>query len=252
MRFTPEMRALPWLTAAPIAHRGLHDRSNGVIENSRSAFAAAIAKGFAIECDLQRTADNEAVVFHDDTLDRVAEGTGRIKDKLAADVCATRLRNSGDCPQTLAELLAQVDGRVALMIELKSHWDGDQRLAQRALHVLQNYAGPYCLMSFDPDAIAAVRELSPRTVRGIVGDRCADPHYHGLSHGRRMEMQTLSHLPRTAPHFVSFYFRDLPYVPVNQYRAAGHPLITYTIRSPEEAHAARAWSDQITFEGFLP
>ena len=252
MRFTPEMRALSWLTAAPIAHRGLHDRSNGLIENSRSAFAAAIAKGFAIECDLQRTADNEAVVFHDDTLDRVAEGIGWIKDKSAAEVCATKLKDSVDCPQTLAEMLALVDGRVPLVIELKSHWDGDERLAQRALRVLQNYTGAHCLMSFDPDAVEAVRKLSPRTVRGIVADRCTDPYYHGLSQGRRLEMQTLSHLPRTAPHFMSFYFRDLPYVPVNQYRATGHPLITWTIRSAQEASDALAWSDQITFEGFLP
>lgn len=55
-----------------------------MIENSRSAFAAAIAKGYAIECDLQRTSDGEAVVFHDDTVDRVMQGTGRVKDKTAA------------------------------------------------------------------------------------------------------------------------------------------------------------------------
>jgi glycerophosphoryl diester phosphodiesterase len=246
------MRALPWLTVTPIAHRGLHDRSNGVIENSRSAFAAAIAKGFAIECDLQITADDEAVVFHDDTLDRVAEGTGWLKHKSAASVCATKLKQSDDCPQTLAGLLAQVAGRVPLVIELKSHWDGDERLAHRALQVLEPYAGPYCLMSFDPSVIEMVRELSPYTVRGIVADRTTNPHYYGLCHGRRLEMQMLSHLKRTAPHFISFYFRDLPYAPAQQFRAAGHPLISWTIRSREEARQALAWSDQITFEGFLP
>lgn len=251
-RNTPQMRALPWLTVAPIAHRGLHDRAKGIIENSRSAFAAAIAGGFAIECDLQLTADNEAVVFHDDTLDRVAEGTGWLKSKAAADICATQLRGSGDCPQMLAELLAQVDGKVPLVIELKSHWDGDERLARRALQVLETYTGPYCLMSFDPDAIEAVRRLSPNTVRGMVGDRAIDPEYHGLPPARLQELRELSYLVRTAPHFVSFYFRDLPYGPVQQYRSSGCPLITWTIRSPEEAQIAYAWSDQITFEGFLP
>jgi glycerophosphoryl diester phosphodiesterase len=252
MRFTPQMRALPWLTATPIAHRGLHDRARGIIENSRSAFAAAIDRGLAIECDLQITADDEAVVFHDDRLDRVADGTGWIRSKPAAEICATRLKDSSDCPQTLAELLTQAGGRVPLVIELKSHWDGDERLARRALAVLERYEGPYCLMSFDPDVIETVRNLSPRTVRGIVADRTTDPGYHGLCHARRIEMQTLSHLPRTDPHFISFYFRDLPYTPVQRYRAEGHPLITWTIRSAAEAQAALAWSDQITFEGFLP
>lgn len=252
MRVTPQMQALPWLTAAPIAHRGLHDRAKGIIENSRSAFAAAIENGFAIECDLQITADEEAVVFHDDTLDRVAEGAGWLKTLAAADICATRLRNSGDCPQTLADLLAQVEGRVPLVIELKSHWDGDERLVRRALKMLEAYRGPYCLMSFDPDKIEAVRRLSPATVRGVVGDRVNDPEYHGLSEPRRRELQTLGYLSRVAPHFVSFYFRDLPYGPVQQYRTAGFPVITWTIRSAEEARIAYAWSDQITFEGFLP
>ena len=37
------MRSLEWLTARPIAHRGLHDAAKGIIENTASAFSAAIA-----------------------------------------------------------------------------------------------------------------------------------------------------------------------------------------------------------------
>ena len=39
-----------WLTARPIAHRGLHDKMHHVIENSVAAADAAIARDFAIEC----------------------------------------------------------------------------------------------------------------------------------------------------------------------------------------------------------
>ena len=59
---------LDWLTARPVAHRGLHDAAAGVIENTSTAFNAAIAGNYAIECDLQITADGEAMVFHDDAL----------------------------------------------------------------------------------------------------------------------------------------------------------------------------------------
>ena len=65
------MTAPAWLTARPIAHRGLHDRDGGIIENTLSAAEAAITHGFAIECDVQDTADGEALVFHDKTLDRL-------------------------------------------------------------------------------------------------------------------------------------------------------------------------------------
>jgi glycerophosphoryl diester phosphodiesterase len=250
MRFTPEMRALSWLTARPIAHRGLHTAERGVIENTSSAFAAAIAGHYAIECDLQLSSDGEAMVYHDETLDRLSEGRGLLIQHTSAQLKTIRFKKSADRMQTLAELLEQVNGRVPLIIELKSHWNRDVALAERALKVLENYAGPYALMSFDPDLLQAVAELSPRTVRGITADRAVDSYYNALPLARRLEMRFLSHLPRTRPHFASFYFRDLPYAPIQNFRAAGLPVITWTIRSEAEAAAASRYGDQITFEGF--
>ncbi|MCA3575323.1 MAG: glycerophosphodiester phosphodiesterase, partial [Aestuariivirga sp.] len=148
-----------FITARPIAHRGLHDVKSGIVENTSSAFQAALDKGYAIECDLQLTADGEAVLFHDDHLGRLTEASGMVKDMTAAQMKALTIRQSGDHVQTLAELLAQVRGRMPLVIELKSHWDGNTRLAARALEVLTSYRGPFCLMSFDPDMIEAVRRL---------------------------------------------------------------------------------------------
>ena len=51
------MAGLDWLIARPIAHRGLHDEARGIIENTPSAIAAAVAADYAIEIDLQVTAD---------------------------------------------------------------------------------------------------------------------------------------------------------------------------------------------------
>ncbi len=251
MRFTPQLRALDFIVARPIAHRGLHDKAAGVIENTASAFAAAIAGNYAIECDLQITEDGEAVVFHDDHLDRLIEGTGKVKHHTAAAMKAQTIRGSSDRVQTLAELLVQVDGRVPLVIELKSHWDGDGTLAARALAVLEKYEGPYSIMSFDPDIIETVREISPDTIRGIVADRAADGFYNALPLERRLELRSLSHLKRTEPDFISFFFGELPWAPLTAYRQAGHPVISWTIRSPEQACAARRYSDQITFERFM-
>jgi glycerophosphoryl diester phosphodiesterase len=241
-----------FITTRPIAHRGLHDLSKGVVENTASAFAAAIAGGYAIECDLQLTSDGEAVVFHDEHLERLTEGHGLVKEKTAAEMKALAIRRSPDHVQTLGELLAQVKGQVPLIIELKSHWDGDERLAARVLSVLEGYGGPHCLMSFDPDVVAAVRRMSPGTIRGIVAERAFDSYYDSLPLKTQIELRTLSHVGRTRPDFASLYFGDLPWAPVTALRAAGLPVISWTIRSAAESWTARRNSDQITFEGFLP
>lgn len=249
-RWSPALRRLDWLVKRPIAHRGLHDAKRGVVENTASAFAAAIESGYAIECDLQLSGDGEAMVFHDDTVDRLMERNGTVGAMRARELRKLAFKAGKDRIQTLGELLDQIEGRVPLVIELKSHWDGNERLLSRALAVLEPYPGPYALMSFDPEVIAALRERSPDTVRGIVADRATDPFYDCLPVSRRIELQRFTHSHATRPHFVSFDWRYFPFAPVNAFRQRGGPVISWTIRSTESAAAARRYSDQITFEGF--
>jgi glycerophosphoryl diester phosphodiesterase len=251
MRFSPQLRDLNWLVARPIAHRGFHNKMD-VIENTQSAFAAAIKHDYAIECDVQLSADGEAMVFHDDDLDRLTQAKGPVKALTVKELKGVKLKSTTDRIQTLAELLEQVDGRSTLVIELKSQWDGDEALAKRALQILENYQGPHGLMSFDPDLVACMRELSPHTVRGIVADRTTDPYYNALPLAKRYAMRTFSHLAQTQPHFVSYNWRELPFEPVTEIRSLGHPVITWTLRSKEEASQALRYCDQVTFEGYVP
>jgi glycerophosphoryl diester phosphodiesterase len=244
------VRSLDWLVARPIAHRGLHDVKLGRVENTASAFAAAVEGNYAIECDVQLTGDGEAVVFHDETVDRLLDVTGWVRDNSVRDLKAMAFKAGSDRIQTLGELLDQVAGRVTLVIELKSHFDGDIRLARRALDLLADYKGPYCLMSFDPELVQALAELSPDTVRGITADSTTDPEYATLPASLRQSMGRMDHLEKTRPHFVSYYFRELPFAPVEALRSSGHPVITWTIRSAAEEGIARQHSDQVTFEGY--
>lgn len=252
MRFSPELRQLDWLVKQPIAHRGLHLISAGIVENTMAAFEAAMNGNYAIECDLQLSRDGEAMVFHDRTLDRVTLSSGRVDAFTAGQLKAVAYKVSQDRMQTLAELMTQVRGRVPLVIEIKSRWDGDERLTLRTLKVLETYEGPYCIMSFDPHVVETVRRESPVTVRGIVADRIKIEEYHQLTVSQRLEMRSLSHLARTQPDFVSYYWQELPWAPVNRFRQAGNPVLAWTIRSPEVAAIARRYCDQITFERFLP
>ena len=162
------MKAPPWMTARPIAHRGLHAAANGVIENSPSAALAAIAHDFAIECDVQLTADGEAVVFHDFDLDRLTTWSGRVNERTASALSALTLRGSSDTIMTLPEFLGLIGGRVPLVLEIKSRFDGDLRLTSRVAAIVNRSDAPVVLKSFDPDIIVALKQLTPNHARGIV------------------------------------------------------------------------------------
>src|SRR2546423_11663899 len=158
---------LDWLTARPIAHRGLHDAAAGIIENTASAFKAAIDGGFGIETDLQISADGEAMVHHDFALGRLTLGSRLLAAMTAAGLKEVPFRATADRMMTLGELCDFVAGRTPLVIELKSRFDGDRRLAARAAEVLESYAGPVAVMSFDPGPVQALRDIAPGLPQGL-------------------------------------------------------------------------------------
>lgn len=243
-----------WLTARPIAHRALHNAARGVVENTPSAVDAALARNFAIEVDIQLSADGEVMVFHDDTLERLTMGEGPAKALTAAQLKALELHGTADRMMTLAELLARVAGRVALIIELKSHFDGDTAVAARAVEILADYGGPAALMSFDPDLVAAVRRLAPAIPRGITMEhRYDDPEWDILAPATKYAWGNLLHFPRTRPDFIAHYVKELPATAVSlARRATGLPVLSWTVRTPEDRAVAARHADQIIFEGFLP
>ncbi|MCX7899608.1 MAG: glycerophosphodiester phosphodiesterase family protein, partial [Methylocystis sp.] len=114
---------LAWLAARPIAHRGLHGLSPGTPENSIAAARAAIAAGYAIECDVQRAKDGAAFVFHDDTLERMTAGEGRVSEHNAAELARLTLRGGNEAVPCFDAFLAAIDGATPLVVEIKSCFD---------------------------------------------------------------------------------------------------------------------------------
>jgi len=247
------MNAPPWLTARPIAHRALHDAARGIIENTPSAVDAAIARNYAIEVDIQLTSDGEAIVFHDDDLDRLTTAVGPVHARSLAEIRGIELRGTADRTITLTELLVRVGGRVPLIIEMKSLFDGNTAVAKRAVQVLAGYAAPAALMSFDPDLVAAIRELAPGIPRGITMERrYDDPEWAGLSAATKFVWGNLLHFPRTMPDFVAHYVKELPAPAASLAHRIGRPLLTWTVRSEADRATAKQHADQMIFEGFLP
>jgi glycerophosphoryl diester phosphodiesterase len=248
------MRAPDWLTARPVAHRGLHDAARGIIENMPGAAQAAISGNFGIECDIQLTSDGEAMVHHDDALGRLTEGSGALLGKTAAELKAVKFRDTPERMMTLGDLCALIGGRVPLVIEVKSHFDGDRKLVARMAEVLASYQGPVVGMSFDPDQVLALREKMPALPRGIVAEReytAAD--WPEATQAQRRGMEHLRHAFRTRPHFVAFWVDELPAAaPWIARNIFGLPLLTWTVRTPEQRERAARYADQMIFEGFLP
>jgi glycerophosphoryl diester phosphodiesterase len=248
------MPGLDWLTARPIAHRGLHDAANGVIENTASAFRAAIANGYGIETDLQLSADGEAMAHHDDALGRLTKGSGKLAHMAAAEIKKVAFKASRDRILTLAELCELVAGRATLLLELKSHFNGDPRLVQRAAEVLKSYAGPVAVMSFDPALVEAARTLAPTLTRGMVAERrYAHADWDPMRWADKQRLAWLLHAPRTRPQFIAYAIRDLPAVaPWLARTVFGLPLLTWTVRTDEDRRRAARWADQVIFEGIRP
>jgi len=230
-----------WLRGLEVAHRGLH--GPGIPENSPSAFAAAIAHGLAIECDVQLTADGEAVVFHDFTLERLTGETGPVIARTAAELRTIPLTGSDDRIPSLADMLAQVAARTPILIELKSrrHWPV-ARLCAAVERTLASYEGPVAVMSFDPRVPRWFATHAPALVRGLVLSEYDHPGL--LAHLR----QSLTvHFSRTQ--FLAVDVRRLPGPIATAARKRGLPIATWTVRTPTQRDIALAHADAPIAEG---
>ena len=243
-----------WLVRQPIAHRGLHDRAAGVVENSRTAARAAMSRDLAIECDVQLTADAEAVVFHDFTLDRLTRESGPVADLRAERIESIALLGSADRIPTFTSFLATVDGRVPLLCEIKSRFDGDLRLADRVADLAAGYPGPLAIKSFDPAVVAHLRGCALPNPLGIVAEAAYDdPEWASLTAGMRAGLAALAHVGDTRPDFLSWRVHDLPHAAPQLFRAAlGRPVLVWTVRAADQRQRAARWADQMVFEGFAP
>lgn len=235
--------------AQPIAHRGLHDRRKGVVENSADAFAAAIESGFAIECDIQLTGDDEAVVFHDEELDRLTEQKGELQSLSADQLCHIPLKDSKNTPQKFAEFLNQVVGQVPLVVELKSQGSRNSILAQKVVQIADEYAGPLVFKSFDPRILMDLRKCNCKWPIGIVLEREKPEELNAL---QGFAARHLLHFPWTRFDFISCNVNDLNLPLVRFFRMIGYKVMTWTVRTQPAHDVAAIHADQIVFEGTLP
>lgn len=237
----------------PIAHRGLHDRAAGIIENSRSAFEAAIDAGYAIECDVQLSSDGVPFIFHDDGFGRLTRSGASVGTLPIAQIVELTLIGSraNDAPQRLDTFLDQMAGRTIVQLELKmqSNADRTRQLARSVVETLSSYKGRIAVESFDPRLLGALRDHGVPFPVGIVTEAHSDP---GLPAWKRFVLRHLLHWPWTRFNFVSCRASDLRLPAIRFFRMLGMETTAWTIKSAPAAEAVRHLADQIVFEGFRP
>lgn len=241
MTETPSRRSAEWIRQKPIAHRGLHDKNAGRLENSLSAVRAAVEHGYAIEVDLHPSSDMVPMVFHDNMLDRLTSEKGPFRARSARELQSVRLGKTGDHVPTLNQLLKLVDGKAGLVLELKGIAGEDDGFVAAVLETLSRYNGDVAVMSFNHWLLADARLLGCKYPLGLTAE--GKDKLNGLHEQAARDFDI---------DFVSYGIGDLPNRFVEDFRSAGKPVITWTIRTPEEAEFSSLHADQITFEGFLP
>lgn len=236
------MRDLSWLTAQPIAHRGLHDMNKLRWENTLSAFVAAADRGYAIECDVHLSSDGIPVIFHDEPLQRLLGQEGNIWERTAAELSACSVGGTADCVPALETVLERIDGHVPVIIELKGTKGRDEGLVEKVAGLLATYPGKAAIMSFDHWLVRDFRKHAPNIPGGLTAlgtsDADIERHFSMLAHDIA---------------FVSYHVMDLPnrFISFVRERLA-MPVITWTVRDQTAVERTFQYADQMTFEGFEP
>lgn len=239
----------------PIAHRALHDVKNGRPENSRAAIQAAIDGGYGIEIDLQLSADNVPMVFHDYDLARLARAKGLIQQKSSEELAAIPLLGGNETIPNLQEVLEIVNGHVPLLIEFKDQ-DGQMgenvgTLENAAAVHLNKYSGPLALMSFNPNSVAALAKLCPEIPRGLVTSAYNQKSWPHLPDHVRDHLRTIPDFTRVGACFISHEVADLNRARVSELKTEGAHIFCWTVTSPEMEAQAREVAENITFEQYL-
>lgn len=244
-------RELPKLRDWAYAHRGFH--GNGVPENSMAAFRAARDAGYGIELDVHLLKDGNLAVIHDSLLNRTTGEAGQIEDLTTGDLTRYHLEGTQETIPEFSQVLDLLQGTVPLIIELKPVDNNHAILAETVCQMLRGYPGLYCMESFDPRCVAAVKRVNPQIIRGQLSENFMRSR-NDMGDFMRFAMTHCLGNILSRPDFIAYKFADRqrsisPMLCRKLWRAEG---VAWTIRSQEDFDAAVAEGWIPIFEGFRP
>lgn len=232
-----------FLTEKMFAHRGLWDKDTP--ENSLSAFKKAIDAGYGIELDVSPIEDGTPVIFHDTKMSRMTGKDKYIQNLTKEELATTTLLSTTETIPTLEQVLKLVDGKVPLLIEIKSQEKvGD--LEKRVLKLLKAYKGEYAVQSFNPYTLKWFYQNAPKIWRGQLAS-----YFKGVRLGliKKLVLRRLGMKKSTHQNFVSYDVDNLPNIWTKKLEI---PLLSWTIRNQKDYVKAIQYSDNVIFENYIP
>lgn len=232
-----------------LAHRGLHTKDRSVPENSMAAFRRAVEHGYGIELDLQFSKDEQIVVFHDDTLNRVCGIDGRVDAYTYEELQKFSLCETAERIPLFSEVLELVDGKVPLLVEFKNGPKNDL-LCERTLPMLRAYKGEFCIESFSPFIVSWFRKNAPDILRGQLSAGMAE--FKGQLDGFSAFM--LSNVLTNViarPHFIAYHTKKRS-LTVKLADRLGAMRFVWTVRPENDVEHLKKVNDSLIFELFEP
>lgn len=247
-------KSMDYYKTVKYAHRGLHgkvDADSFAAENSLTAFSRAVEHGFGIELDVRLTKDKEVVVFHDDTLDRVTNGTGRVENYTLEELKKLSLMDTEDTIPTLSEVLSLVGGRVPLLVEIKEG-GADRSVSEKSAELLKEYEGKFIVESFNPLSLGTFKKALPDVPRGFLNDKHTEKADNRSITYRLIQRFLLNFIAR--PSFIAMNRKRAEMFPLPIIKKIfGTPTVAWTVRSEEEElEAYKNGFSTVIFENYLP
>lgn len=239
---------ISWIKETPIAHRGVHTKD--IPENSLSAFENALKNNYAIELDVQFTKDKEVVVFHDENLKRMTNDTRNIEDVNYDELKNLRLDNTNEIIPTLEEVLELVDSKVAILIEIKDCKDYIE-LSEKTYEILKGYEGNYAIQSFNPFILEWYKNNASEVIRGQLSGTFTEGS-ESLNSFEKFALKNMLLNFKSKPNYIGYELEGIPKSKLESLRKKGVPIIVWTVKNKEDMEKAYKYSDNITFENFLP
>ena len=239
---------ISWIKETPIAHRGVHTKD--IPENSLSAFENALKNNYAIELDVQFTKDKEVVVFHDENLKRMTNDTRNIEDVNYDELKNLRLGNTNEIIPTLEEVLELVDSKVAILIEIKDCKDYIE-LSEKTYEILKGYEGNYAIQSFNPFILEWYKNNASEVIRGQLSGTFTEGS-ESLNSFEKFALKNMLLNFKSKPNYIGYDLEGIPKSKLESLRKKGVPIIVWTVKNKEDMEKAYKYSDNITFENFLP
>lgn len=229
-----------WLFKKNLLHRGKFDNVK-VYENTIEAYQGAIDLKMPFEFDVQLTNDLQVICFHDTNLKRLFN-----RERDVSDISFKRINKLRDDLQVplLKDVLKLVDGKVELMIELKSTKRKlNKILVEKVAELLKDYKGKYVIVSFNPFLLSDYKSLDRNAYIG----RILSENAKGFVEKLIIKNNRFNFWVN--PDFISYDISNFDEKKISKFKKKGYKIIGWTLKEKEAEKDLKKHYDNFIIEG---